>query len=124
MVVVTAPKDRAVHLSSTGGSAVYLEAGETLALPDFFAVLAVAAGCAVVPQGAKQPVQEPTQEEVSSRDEKIADAVRVIIDGGKKEHFTLQGKPRTAAVEEILGFDVSAQEVADAYEALINDDRS
>lgn len=129
MILVTAPKNKAVFLATTGGAAVSLAPGETRRLPPIFGLLAVRQGCAVRPDAPDAPdaPAAPAAPAVSPPDgaermSAIAEAVRALVADGNKEAFTVDGKPRTAAVAERTGFTVSAAEVAAVFEVISADD--
>lgn len=53
----------------------------------------------------------------SSREERILVATREILAAGG-EGLTAEGKPKVEAVEDLLGFDISAEERDAAFEAI------
>jgi hypothetical protein len=116
MIKVTAPSDRAVILSSTSGATFSLEAGETIAIPPYFAPIAAEYGCAVVHLTEAEP---PPAVPESERKSLLLAAVRKVIEKGDPNEFTANGKPRKAAVQALVTFDFTGGELAETVDYAI-----
>ena len=112
MIKVTAPKDRSVRLRSTTGVSLHLAAGETRVVAPMFNVAAAHQGCAVQPIGSTpQPESEPVAQEDGSRIEAIRSAINELIETGDSNELTAAGNPRTSAIRNRTGLEVTAAEI-------------
>jgi len=108
MIEVTAPKDRPVRLSSSVGVSINLKPGETRQVAPMFNVIAAEQGCSVRPVDEKPAPKESSED---NREEKIALAIEEIQTSGSTDEVTGQGNPRTAAIRNRTGLDVTAAEI-------------
>lgn len=115
MIKVTAPKDRRVHLATTGGMAVNLAAGETRRLQGAFMQVAAENGCAVVPDDDESNVASI---DGKTREERIDKAVRSVMEDSNSTEITGQGTPRVSAIKGRSGLnDVTADEIQAVLDA-------
>ena len=108
MIEVTAPKDRRVRLRSTVGISISLKPGETRRVAPMFNVCAAEQGCLVKPV---DNMPAPTQTSNDDRAGEIAKAIEEIQASGSTDEVTGAGNPRTAAIRNRTGLDVTAAEI-------------
>lgn len=109
MPKITAP-DHPVHIATTAGVSLHLKARETREVASHIAMAAAQHGCSVDYGKDKAPAP------VAFDPRRVEAAVRAIIDEGKASDLTVSGRPKTTAVSERLGVEVSAAEVQRAFE--------
>jgi len=113
MKKITAPNDRPVTISTTGGVTVRLAAGETRAVQDFIAVEAVKHRCTV------NDAEQANAPSDFDRTEALREAIRRAVETGDPQYFTGQGKPKVAVVRELSGIEgASASEVNALFDEL------
>ena len=114
-VRIQAPADRAVRLATTGGAILHLNPGEDRVVAPLFASIAASQGCAVLPvDGQAMPETGISDAE---RAVKVRDAVKKLFANGTPDQFTDSGRPRKAAVAELVDFDPTVREINEASEA-------
>lgn len=120
MITIKAPKTGA-QISTSWGSAIALEPGETRTVAPCFLEPAMKAGCIVIgSEDADVPPQVVGNTE--ERRTKILEVVARLIKEGDAANFTPKGKLKNAVVAAAVGFDVTAAEIAAATEAVLNGD--
>ena len=104
-----------VRLASTSGHVMWLYKGKLRELGANMLKVALQTGKVSVvtsaPEAAAAPAAEPP------REQKIAEAVHAIVEGGNPEDFTAQNKPKVAVVAAKSGIaDVKAAEIEAALD--------
>jgi hypothetical protein len=126
-IQIQAPKRGAV-ISTTSGFSDSLGPFEKREVPYGAVTLYVAAGCFMIgaPPGAPAEapaipaapaVADPTDRAVA-----IQATIKTLVERGHKEDFTDNGQPRVSAVRRVAEFDVTKEEVADAFLVVVADD--
>jgi hypothetical protein len=114
MKIVAPPQG--AHLSTTFGVAYYIEPNGVLEnAPPFLASIAVEKGCSVIADNAAPPPPQVTAEE---RLKKVVAAVNTIVQEGDRKKLLPNGVPRPNEVARIVGFEVTKDEIANAYSVL------
>jgi hypothetical protein len=134
-MLIQAP-DRPVYIGSTAGHTLSLEAGERVELPEYMAMIALQAGCYLVPPsgvvapapvvpeaplefgqdfGAAFAEVDPDENSPDARRAGIEAAIRELIARNDPTAFTGEGQPRVRDVAVILGYAVSRSEVEEVF---------
>ncbi len=107
--------DKAIHVSSLSGQAVWFEAGVEREVPPPLVDECIAMGA--YPVGEKKPTQKPAVEaievdEVSSEDRtmEIITAIEQLVEEGDTKAFSKTGDPKVRRLEKILGYDITSEQ--------------
>lgn len=119
-MIVTAP-DRPTHLIHPAGCSAYLGPGESRELPPLFRQLALEHGCVVDDDGGNPASGDSAPELVM--DEALKAAIMKLKEDNVLDAFRQDGRPRVGAVRELVGADVTVQQVNAAYDELIDEGR-
>tara|TARA_R110002074_G_scaffold41564_3_gene110004 strand:- start:1827 stop:2195 length:369 start_codon:yes stop_codon:yes gene_type:complete len=104
--------DKALHVASTSGQAVWFEAGVAQEVPPLLVDECIAMGA--YPVGGKKAAikvaaKEVEIDEVSDEDRtmEIATAIEQLIEQGNVKSFSKNGEPKVRSLEKILGYDIT-----------------
>ena len=116
---------RDVRLSSKTGHVALMTANVARTLPQELHMEARTNGCVPVTEAKviadSQEKQEPTEEQKrisQDRANDIKSAIELLIASNDPAHFNAHNKPKVKSVEEIVGYDVSAPEVREVFNAM------
>ena len=120
-MIVKAP-NHPIHLIHPAGCSAYLAPGESRELPGLFHQLALEHGCEILDgSDGSAPAGSDAPELVV--DEALKAAIMKLKEDNVLDAFRQDGRPRVGAVRELVGADVTVQQVNAAYDELIDEGR-
>lgn len=103
------------RIATTSGHVFLLKAGEPTNIPDECVQVAYMRGCIPVSADAPPPSPEVRAQAEPNDEFTLDDAVRLIIEDNDPAKLKTDGTPKVVSVRELLSFDVSVEEVAEAF---------
>lgn len=104
-----------VRISSLSGHCITIEPGKPQEVPEVMHAEVYAAGCVPVDSTSND---EPSVPQGEDRASSVMDAIHELIASDNADNFKKDGSPKVAAVEEVVGFAVTAAEVLVEFEKL------
>lgn len=120
-VTVSGDRRRSVRLALRTGSSVVIQPGETRRVRPALAKAARhTRGCRVervVDEPEANPA--PVQEAAPDREARAYEAVYTVMRRGNPDDFTQQGRPKKSAVRALVDFEVTLEEIDQAFNQLV-----
>lgn len=108
------PGELPVMIGLTTGDTLTIQPDGSTEVPTRFRREAIARGC--VPAGVG--TDEPEAPKEKTKQELIVEAINKLLDADDEDSFTGDGKPKTTAIEKLVGFNLTAGE-RDAVWAIV-----
>lgn len=123
---VSVPRDRKrpVRLALRTGSSVVIQPGEKRQVrPALARVAKQTRGCQVKRVTSTDSTTEPQSDDatpaVVDREAEVRKAVEAVMHRGNPDDFTQQGRPRKTAIRALVDFEVTLEEIDEAFNQLV-----
>lgn len=115
--------DKPIRVATVHGAIVLFEPGEPKEIADEIGLIALQMGAKQITDGTAVEEAEPEVEEVEEdddSDEGLVEALKKLIEEADPNSFKVDGTPKAAAVNKMLGRTVRTDEREAAWEIALN----